>query len=66
MIVDRARTLAQLGVDLPDGVLQPLQQEFQDGGETVGRHLGNILKGDLAAIEVVNHVYHGHTSLLPW
>jgi hypothetical protein len=66
MRVDRARTLAQLGVDLPDGVLQPLQQELKNDGETVGRHLGNILEGDLAAIEVVNYVHHGHRALLPW
>ena len=65
MGVDRAQTLAQLGLDLPDGVLQPLQQELKDGGETVGLHLGNILEGDLASIEVVNYVHHGHTSLLP-
>jgi hypothetical protein len=64
--VDRARTLAQLSLDLPDGVLQPLQQELKDSGETVALHVGNILEGDLAAIEVVNHVHHDHRALLPW
>jgi len=66
MGVDRAQTLVQLGLDLADGVLQPPQQEIKDAGETVGLHFGNILEGDLASIEVVNHVHHGHTSLLPW
>jgi len=50
-----AGTLAQVGIGLPDGILEPLQQEFQDGRETVGMHLGNVLKGDLTAIEVCNH-----------
>jgi hypothetical protein len=62
--VDRAQTLAQLGLNLPDGILQPPQQELKDGGETVALHLGNILEGDLASIEVVNHIHHGHMSLL--
>jgi hypothetical protein len=64
MGMDRARTLVQLGLDLPDSVLQPPQQELKDGSETVALHLGNILEGDLASIEVVNHIHHGHMSLL--
>ena len=42
-------------MDLPDGVIEPLQQDLQDSGETVGLHLGNPLEGDLASIEVLNH-----------
>jgi len=61
-----ACALAQLGVDLPDGVIQPLQQDLQDDGETVGLPLGNPLEGDLASIEVVNHWHHGHKPLFPW
>jgi len=53
-------------VDLPDGVIQPLQQDLQDDGETVGLPLGNQLEGDLASIEVVNHWHHGHKPLFPW
>jgi hypothetical protein len=62
--VGLACALAQLGVDLPDGVIQPLQQDLQDSGETVRLHLGNPLQGDLASIEVLNHWPHGHTLLL--
>jgi len=60
-----ALALAQLGMGLPDGIIQPLQQDLQDGGETVGLHLGNILEGDLALIEGVNHGHRGHKLLLP-
>jgi hypothetical protein len=66
MGMDRARTLVQLGLDLPDSVFQPPQQELKDVGETVVLHFGDILEGDLASIEIVNHVHHGHRSLLPW
>jgi hypothetical protein len=51
----RTHALAELGVDLPDGVIEPLQQDLQDDVETVGLPLGNILEGDLASLEVVNH-----------
>jgi len=63
--VGLACALAQLGVDLSDRVIQPLQQELQHGGETVGLHLSNALKGNLASIEVLNHWHRGHTSFLP-
>ena len=53
-----------LCVDLPDGSIQLLQQDLQDGGETVGLPLGNILERDLALIEGVNHRHRGHTLLL--
>jgi hypothetical protein len=67
-----ARALAQLGLSLPNGVLQRLQQELQDDGETGGLPLSNILERHLTPIEVVNHRVHGHTALLragglaPW
>jgi hypothetical protein len=51
----RTHALAELSVDLPDGVIEPLQQDLQDDVETVGLPLGNILEGDLASLEVVNH-----------
>jgi len=59
-----ALALAQLGMGLPDGRIQPLQQALEDGGETIGLPLGNILEGDLALIEGVNHGHCGHTPLL--
>src|SRR6266568_4622262 len=61
-----ALALAQLAVDLSDGRIEPLQQEIQDGRETVGLHFGNILQGDLAVIEGVNHGHRGHMLLLVW
>ena len=54
----------QLGRGLPNGVLQLLQQEIKDDGETGGLPLGNILERNLTPIEVVNHGVHGHTALL--
>jgi hypothetical protein len=42
-------------VDLPDGIIEPLQQNLKDDVETVGLPLGNILEGDLASLEVVNY-----------
>src|SRR5262249_20808054 len=59
-----ARALAQLGVSLSNGVLQLLQQELQEDGETLGLPLSQILQGDLAAIEGINHGDGGHTALL--
>jgi len=56
-----AGTLAQGGFGLPDGTLEPFQQELEDGAETIGVHFGNVLERDLAAIEVFNHGHHGHT-----
>jgi hypothetical protein len=55
MGVARALALAQLDVGVPDGGIQPLQQEIQDTGETVGLHLDDILESNLASVEVVNH-----------
>jgi hypothetical protein len=49
---------------LPDGVLQPLHQQLQDDGETGRLSFGQILEGDLAAIEVINHGNRGHTAFL--
>jgi hypothetical protein len=42
-----------LGVGLPDGIFELLQQQLEEDGETLRLPLGNILEGDLAAIEVV-------------
>jgi hypothetical protein len=60
-----AGALAQLGVDLPDSVIQPLQQDLKDGSEIVGLHFGNTLEGNFASIEVLNHWHRGHKPLLP-
>jgi hypothetical protein len=59
----QALALAQLGVGVGDGGIQPLQQEIQDARETIGLHLGNILEGNLASVEVVNHREYGHKPL---
>ena len=64
MGVARALALAQLGVGVPDGGIQPLQQEIKDTGETVGLHLDHMLESNLASVEVVNHGECGHTPLL--
>jgi hypothetical protein len=53
-----------LGVSLPNSVLQPLYQQLKDDGETVGLSLSQILEGDLAAIEGIDHWMRGHTALL--
>jgi hypothetical protein len=51
-------------MSLPDGVLQPLHQQFKDDRETLRLSLGNILEGDLAAIEVIDHGNRRHTAVL--
>jgi hypothetical protein len=53
-----------LGVSLPNSVLQPLYQQLKDDGETVGLSLSQILEGDLAAIEVIDHGNRRHTAFL--
>jgi len=60
--VARAHTLAELGVHLPNGIIQPLHQELKNDGETIGLPLSNILEGDLASLEVVNHLDRGHKA----
>jgi hypothetical protein len=51
-------------VSLPDGILQALDQQLKHNGEIVGLFLGEILEGDLAAIEGIDHGMRGHTALL--
>jgi hypothetical protein len=51
-------------MSLPDGVLQPLHQQFKDDRETIRLSLGNILEGDLASIEVIDHGNRSHTAFL--
>jgi hypothetical protein len=59
-----AGALLQLHLDLPDCAVQVVDQEIEEGGYTVGLHLGDDLECDLAPVKFINNFHAGHMSFL--
>jgi hypothetical protein len=57
----RAGALTQLCLDLPDGVIQVLDQEIKQGCQTAGLHFGDDLEGGFASIKLINNLHAGHS-----
>src|SRR5438445_13663340 len=59
-----AGTLLQLRLDLPDRVIQALEQEVEERCQAAGLHLGDDLECRLASIKFINNLHAGHMPLL--
>jgi hypothetical protein len=59
-----AGTLLQLRLDLPDRVIQVLDQELEERGQTAGLHFGDDLECRLAPVKLINNLHAGHMPLL--
>jgi len=56
--------LLDVRLDLPDCVIQALEQEIEQCGQTIGLHLGDDLERCLTPIKFVNQFPRGHIPLL--
>jgi hypothetical protein len=60
----RAGALTQMCLDLPDRVIQVLDQEIKKGCQTAGLHFGDDLECGFASIKLINNLHAGHRYLL--
>jgi hypothetical protein len=54
----------QLRLDLPDRLVEVIDQKIEECGQTTGLHLGDDLECYLAPVKFINNIHAGHTSLL--
>jgi hypothetical protein len=59
-----ASALLYVRLDLPDRVIQALEQEIEQGCQAIALHLGDDLESRLTPIEFVNQFSRGHIPLL--
>ena len=59
-----AGTLLYVRLDLPNRVIQALEQEIEQCCQAIGLHLGDDLEGRLTPIKFVNQFPRGHSPLL--
>jgi len=54
----------QLRLDLPDRLIEVVDQEIKECGQTTGLHLGDDLECHLTPVKFINNFHAGHMSLL--
>jgi hypothetical protein len=54
----------QLCLDLPDCLIEVVDQEIKKCCQTTGLHLGDDLECHLAPVKFINNFHAGHMSLL--
>jgi hypothetical protein len=59
-----AGTVLQPRLDLPDRVIEVVDQEIEERCQTAGLHLGDDLECRLAPVKFINNFHAGHMSLL--
>jgi hypothetical protein len=59
-----AGALLQLRLDLPDRVVEVIDQEIEERCQTAGLHFGDDLEGRLASIKLINNLHARHMPLL--
>jgi hypothetical protein len=59
-----AGALLQLRLDLPDRVIEVIDQEIEERCQTVGLHFGDDLECRLAPVKLINNLHARHMPLL--
>jgi hypothetical protein len=59
-----AGALLQLRLDLPDRVIEVIDQEIEERCQTTGLHFGDDLECRLAPVKLINNLHARHMPLL--